>query len=98
MTTSKRGGARANAGRKAGGTNTNSPDIKELCRKYAGECVESLINIARKSKHEGNRVAAINQILDRGFGKPSQSVVGNPEQPIELVVSWKRTPEGLGKK
>lgn len=72
----KKGVPNPNAGRKKGSVtvNTTSPDIKVLTRKHAGMCVEQLIRIAQKSKSEFNRLSAISQILDRGFGRPSQQV------------------------
>lgn len=83
-----RGGKQPGAGRPAGSTNVNAPDIKALCRRYTGLCVEQLVNIAQKSKIEGNRIAAINQILDRGFGKPTQAVGVDPDMPVEIRLRW----------
>lgn len=77
-------------GRKAGTPNAATDDIKILTRKYANECVETLINIVRKSRFEGNKIAAINQILDRGFGKPTQSMGIDPEAPGKITISWEK--------
>ena len=88
---SKAGGKRPGAGRPAGSKTINAtqPDIKELCKKYSGECVESLINIVRKSKFEGNKIAAISQILDRGFGKPTSTMGIDPNTPKgKFTISW----------
>lgn len=88
MATSK-GGARPGAGRKAGGSNSVAPDIKVLARRYSGEAMETLYNVMKKSKNESNRTAAAREILDRGFGKPSQAVVGDPDLPVDIRISWK---------
>lgn len=87
MGTSK-GGARPGAGRKAGGTNSVPPDIKQLARRYAGESIQTVYNVMKKSKLEGNRIAAAQILMDRGFGKPSQALTGDPDMPVELRISW----------
>jgi len=61
-------------GRAAGVPNSSTPDIKALARKYGDTCITELVNIAKLSKNEGNRLAAIDQLLNRAYGKPSQQV------------------------
>ena len=84
----KRGGARPGAGRKAGGTNSVTPDIKQMTRRYADEAVQAVYNIMKKSKFESNRFAAAKELMDRGFGKPTQAIGSDPDMPTELRISW----------
>lgn len=90
MTTPK-GGARPGAGRKAGGSNSVAPDIKQLARKYAHEAIETVYNVMKKSKIEGNRVAAAQILMDRGFGKPTQAMGVDPDTPTgKFTISWEK--------
>jgi hypothetical protein len=34
------------------------------------------------------RVAAIRELLDRGFGKATQLITGDPERPLAVEFSW----------
>jgi hypothetical protein len=43
-------------------------------RKHAEMALDSLIDLARNAKNEGVRLSAVNSLLDRGYGKPSQSI------------------------
>ena len=38
-------------------------------------------------------IAALTYLTDRVAGKPSQTVQGNPEQPITFQLQWSSTPE-----
>src|SRR5262245_39841677 len=41
-------------------------------------------------------VASVMQYLtDRGYGRPAQTVQGNPEQPVTIQLQWSSTPEWL---
>ena len=47
-------------------------ELRELARAHAPEAIEELARIALKAKSETARVAAIRELLDRGFGKSTQ--------------------------
>ena len=66
--------------------------MKHLAQRYTEDALRQIVNIMTRSKVESNRLLAAQQILDRGFGKPSQAVVGDPEQPqySKIEVSWKK--------
>jgi hypothetical protein len=42
--------------------------------------------------NEQAQIAALNGILDRGYGKPTQAIVGDPKRPI-VAVTVDRPPE-----
>ena len=73
-----RGGARPGAGRPKGGANPttreNRATIGELARKYANDAIKALVKVATEGDSESARVAAANALLDRGFGRPAQSM------------------------
>lgn len=78
------------AGRPQGSQNKITSNLRELAGKHTAECVQQLINIAKKSKNEANRLAAIEQLLNRAAGKPAQALTTDPDMPMEIRVSWKR--------
>jgi hypothetical protein len=56
-----------------GGRPKECAEVKELAREYGPEAIAKLVELMRG---EDARVAkaAVDSLLDRGFGKPSQSV------------------------
>jgi hypothetical protein len=48
--------------------------ISVEARKHALDCIRTLSRIARNGKSEQARIGAAVALLDRGFGKPSQSL------------------------
>jgi hypothetical protein len=65
--------------------------IKGLARAYTKEALETLA-AALKAENESTRVAAANSLLDRGWGKPAQAVVGGDEEdsPVRVITEIKR--------
>ena len=50
-------------------------EVQERARQYTLESIEGLADIARNTKSPAQaRVAAWNSLLDRGYGKPGQSI------------------------
>jgi hypothetical protein len=49
-------------------------DIQELAREKSPEAIEMLAKIMQSGKVEAARVAAARELLDRGYGRPMQSV------------------------
>lgn len=65
-----------------GGKPKELKGIQELARKYAPQAIEALVKVATKGKSEAARVTAATVLLDRGFGKPNQSVSGPDGHPL----------------
>ena len=61
-------------GRKPGVRNKITADVKEAAQAFTADAIETLASIMRASESDAARVAAANAILDRGHGKPKQSV------------------------
>ena len=57
-------------------------DLPALCREYTPEAVAKLVEIMRADDH-GKALAAIQQLLDRGWGRPITPVV--TDQPVESL-------------
>lgn len=80
-----RGGKREGAGRPAGAVNKATDDLKALAREYTAEALEALVSVVRESDSDAAKVSAANAILDRGYGKPSQVLSGDAQNPVAMV-------------
>lgn len=61
-------------GRTKGTPNKATADIKALAMKHAPAAMAELARLAVNAESEAARVAAIKELLDRGFGKAKQSM------------------------
>ncbi len=67
------------AGRKTGGRQKGTPnkataDIKALAQEHAPKVMAELARLATEAESEAARVSAIKELLDRGYGKPKQTL------------------------
>lgn len=80
---------RKTGGREAGTRNKATADIKAIAQPYGQEAVTTLAQIMRSAEHPpAARVSAAKELLDRGFGKPQQSI-------DHTSVDGTMTPRGL---
>jgi hypothetical protein len=49
-------------------------EIQELARQHVPSAIAELARLALKAKSETARIAAIRELLDRGYGRPRQAV------------------------
>ena len=69
------GGKRPGAGRKPGQVSKAKIDIAERAKTHGDAALQTLAEImASKDEPASARVAAANALLDRGYGKPAQSL------------------------
>jgi hypothetical protein len=62
-------------GRPPGSTNRQPLDVKEAAKEFTSDALETLASIMRDVEQPAAaRVSAAGHILDRGHGKPKQSV------------------------
>lgn len=55
-------------------------EVRELARAHCPDVIAELARLALKAKSEAARVAAIRELLDRGYGKSVQAIdVGTQE-------------------
>lgn len=71
---SKRGGARPGSGRPKGVPNKATRDLKELAQVYTAAALKTLSDIMRRGESEAARVAAARELLDRGYGRATQTI------------------------
>jgi hypothetical protein len=51
-------------------------------RKHSGLALRTLVEICKKGETETLRMAAANALLDRGYGRPAQSIDMSPNSPV----------------
>ena len=76
------GGRRPGAGRKPGVRNKVTREIKDIAQSYGPKAITLLWGLAEGAESDAAKVAAIKEILDRGYGKASQLIAGDPAAPI----------------
>src|ERR1700730_15139753 len=62
-------------------------DVQELARQYAPAAIVELARLALKAKNETARIAAIRELLDRGYGRSRQTmeVPAPAGDPLQLL-------------
>src|SRR5262245_46897488 len=78
-------------GRQKGTRNHLTAELKELCRQHTPAAITELIRLAQAAESEQVRVSAIKEILDRGWGRPTQPISGDDDAPpvrASVVVSF----------
>lgn len=66
-------------GRPKGAKNKATGELQDLARTYTADALKELGRLALKAESETARVAAINSLLDRGYGKPNQAIAVEAE-------------------
>ena len=75
-----------------GGRPKSLAPLRELARAHAAAAIEELARLAVHAKNETARIAAIRELLDRGFGKPTQYLAAeNDVVPKTLSLDELRT-------
>jgi hypothetical protein len=80
-------------GRQKGSLNKITRDIKLLARDYGPAVIVKLAEMAGLTGRPGIpnvavRVAAMKELLDRGYGKATQIVAGDEERPVAIQFTW----------
>jgi len=60
-------------------------EIRSLARSYTEMAIQSLAGIAQNGESESARVSAASVLLDRGWGKPTQPISGDAENPLQVI-------------
>lgn len=74
----KMGGARPGSGRPKGSKNratiAHRLTISEAAQSHTDVALQALVDIATRGESEAARVSAASHLLDRGYGRPPQSI------------------------
>lgn len=68
-------------GRRKGTPNRATAELKDLARQYTQDALDALVSVVR-GQDGAAKVAAARELLDRGYGKPSQVIAGDPNAPL----------------
>jgi hypothetical protein len=82
-----------------GGRPKENRIVRELARKHTDDAIAVLAEIMHDvTKHESARITAAVALLDRGWGKPAQAIVGGDEDdaPIQLAEILIRAVDAAG--
>ena len=77
-------GGNAGKGRVKGVPNKATRELKDMARDYTADALKTLAQIMLTSESDQARVAAANALLDRGYGKPQQSIEARLDGSITL--------------
>ena len=64
--------------------------IKELAKEHTAIALQTLADICANGESESARVAAAEALLNRGWGKPSQTIIGSDDPsdaPLRLLIN-----------
>ena len=84
-------GQKTGGGSRKGIPNKATAEIKEVARQYGPAAVHKLAEMAglvdgvEPAQSEQARVAANKEILDRGYGKATQTIAGDNESPLTII-------------
>jgi hypothetical protein len=72
-------------GRTKGVPNKATREIKALAQKHGPEALKTLVEILKKSEQDTARIAAAKELLDRAYGKSTQPISQDDENPLEVI-------------
>jgi len=72
---------------------TRVADIRSLARSYSESAIKTLAGImGSENCSDRDRITAANILLERGWGKPTQPISGDEENPLTLVTRIELVP------
>lgn len=74
-------------GRVAGTPNKATAALREMAREHTEDAVRTLVAIMDHGEAEASRIAAARELLDRGYGKASQPLSSDPDNPLQTSVT-----------
>lgn len=84
-------GEKRRGGRQKGTPNKSANSIRQLAVEFGPLALETVVNIVKRKSNPANvRIAAAKEILDRAYGRPTQTISGDPDQPIvhDIIVRF----------
>jgi hypothetical protein len=69
-------------------------ELRSLARTYTEACIKSLGGIASGGESESARVSAAAQLLDRGWGRPAQTIEHGGKGTEDIQVTIRTILEG----
>lgn len=79
-------GAPKTGGRKKGTPNKATAEVKALAQAHGPAAIKKLAELVAEADTDAAKISAANAILDRAYGKPTQKVGGDDDEPpINLI-------------
>lgn len=75
-------GSPKTGGRVAGKPNKATADVKALAGQYGPAAINTLAVLMVKADTDATKVSAAKELLDRAYGKASQTIAGDPLAPL----------------
>jgi len=60
-------------------------ELRDLARSHAQDAIEELARLATNARSETARIAAIRELLDRGYGKSTQYIADHDTPTTDLL-------------
>ena len=95
MNPTGKGGFKAGVSGNPGGRPKAVEEIRELARAHCPDAIAELARLAVEAKSESARIAAIRELLDRGYGKATQPLADEtiPDgEPFEFTINIGQVP------
>lgn len=70
------------SGRKPGQLNKTTAEVKALAQKHGPDAIKTLATLAKTADSDAAKIAACRELLDRAYGKASQVIAGDPDNPV----------------
>ncbi len=68
--------------------------VRLLAKEHTEEAIHTLVHIMRRGQQEKSKLAAANALLDRGWGKPAQAIIGDDAGPPLRIIIGPEPEEG----
>ena len=98
MNPTGKGGFKAGVSGNPGGRPKAVEDVRELARAHCPDAIGELARLAVEAKSESARIAAIRELLDRGYGKATQPLADEiiPDgEPFEFSINIGQVPSSM---
>lgn len=73
-----------------GGRRKEDFRVKEFAKEHTQLAIETLVHLCENGKAESTRLAAAVALLDRGWGRPAQAIIGSEDPndaPLRLLIN-----------
>ena len=68
-----------------GGRPKGGVEVRELARQHTAAAIRRLSHLMENGQSEQAQIMAANSLLDRGWGKPTQSIAGDDNAPLVMI-------------
>jgi len=87
-----RGGRREGAGRPVGSISKTTAEIKALAQQHGPACIARLAELSgvvegTPAESEAARIAALKELLDRGYGRATQHIAGEDGGAVRVRIT-----------